>query len=406
MQRGATATTSRSGVRTTAADDTPAGPAPFAPVAPLLKWPGGKRAELVRLVPRFPRTYARYLEPFVGGGAVLFAQPPEVPAAVNDLSFDLVDLYRRIQGQDPALFTRLDGLDRWWRQLATVTEHHGAAVVDRFGMSQVPDDALVASVDRWVADHLDVLAASVPAPWDHLTPRFRDELHRTVPRKLLRMRRMQVTRGRPLPRGDVWGNLEGALKAAAYTTVRAVYNDARQRGDRSAERAAGFFLLREYAYAAMFRFNGAGDFNVPYGGVSYNRKDFTAKIDHARSDAVVARLAATSLHQQDFEAFLVDQDPAAEDFVFLDPPYDSTFSAYDRNGFGPADHRRLAARLRSLPCRFQLVIRDTSLVAEIYGGAGWHITAADTTYRWTIKARNDRRATHLVITNYEPPLEG
>lgn len=390
---------------TAAGDDSTAGPTPFSPVAPLLKWPGGKRAELDRLVPRFPRTYARYLEPFVGGGAVLFAQPPELPAAVNDLSFDLIDLYRRVQVQEPALFSRLDGLDRWWQDLAIVTERHGVAIVDRFGMSQVPDDPLAVSVDRWLVDHEGVLAASVPGPWRHLAPRFRDELHRTVPRKLLRMRRMQVRRGRRLSRDDVWSNVEGALKAAAYTTVRAAYNDARRCGEGSAERAAAFYLLREYAYAAMFRFNQAGDFNVPYGGVSYNRKDLTAKIAHARSPAVVARLAATTLHQQDFEAFLDDQEPTAEDFVFLDPPYDSTFSAYDRNGFGPADHRRLAAGLRRLPSRFQLVIRASPLVAEIYGGAGWRITSAATTYRWTIKARNDRRATHLVITNYDPPLQ-
>jgi site-specific DNA-adenine methylase len=29
----------------------------------------------------------------------------------------------------------------------------------------------------------------------------------------------------------------------------------------------------------MFRYNSNGEFNVPYGGISYNRKDFSKKID-------------------------------------------------------------------------------------------------------------------------------
>lgn len=388
---------------TPATVDAVTSPTVFAPVAPLLKWPGGKRAELARLVPRFPRTFVRYLEPFVGGGAALFAQPPQVPAAVNDLSLDLMELYRRFQVQDPALFAGLDGFDRWWQDLAVAVERHGAAVVDLFGMPHVSDGSLVAAVERWVTAHLEDLTATVPGPWGSVAPRFQDALRRTVPGKVRRMRRLQVSRGHRLPPADVWRNLEGAVKAAAYTAVRAAYNGARRRGERSAPRTAAFYVLREYAYAAMFRFNAAGDFNVPYGGVSYNRKDLTGKLAHARSEAVVARLATTTLCRQDFEAFLDEQAPTADDFVFLDPPYDTTFSAYDGNGFGPADHRRLAARLARLPCRFQLVIRDTPLVAQIYSGGGWHRSAADTTYRWTIKARNDRRATHLVITNYEPP---
>ena len=42
---------------------------------------------------------------------------------------------------------------------------------------------------------------------------------------------------------------------------------------------AVFYFIRDYCYAAMFRYNANGEFNVPYGGISYNRKDFNKKVE-------------------------------------------------------------------------------------------------------------------------------
>jgi DNA adenine methylase len=42
------------------------------PTRPLLKWAGGKRQLLPQLRPYYPREFGRYIEPFVGSGAVFF----------------------------------------------------------------------------------------------------------------------------------------------------------------------------------------------------------------------------------------------------------------------------------------------------------------------------------------------
>ena len=57
-----------------------------------------------------------------------------------------------------------------------------------------------------------------------------------------------------------------------YMAVRSRYNAARLAGRWDEIRGADFLFLREYAYAAMFRYNRRDEFNVPYGGISYNRK--------------------------------------------------------------------------------------------------------------------------------------
>ena len=43
---------------------------------PILKWAGGKRQLLSRLLPLVPEYTGKYIEPFVGGGAMFFALVP------------------------------------------------------------------------------------------------------------------------------------------------------------------------------------------------------------------------------------------------------------------------------------------------------------------------------------------
>ena len=46
-------------------------------VQPLLKWVGGKRQLLNEIVPMIPEHITTYVEPFIGGGAVLFDIQPK-----------------------------------------------------------------------------------------------------------------------------------------------------------------------------------------------------------------------------------------------------------------------------------------------------------------------------------------
>jgi DNA adenine methylase len=75
-------------------------------VAPILKWVGGKRQLLPEILPLIPNTYGRYLEPFVGGGAVLFALGPHA-AWVNDLNRDLIELYEVVRDDVEGLIDEL-----------------------------------------------------------------------------------------------------------------------------------------------------------------------------------------------------------------------------------------------------------------------------------------------------------
>ena len=60
---------------------------------PFLKWAGGKRWIVNRHPEIFPLVFGRYVEPFVGSGAVFFYLKPH-RAVLSDSNADLVNAYQ------------------------------------------------------------------------------------------------------------------------------------------------------------------------------------------------------------------------------------------------------------------------------------------------------------------------
>ncbi len=62
---------------------------------PVLKWAGGKTQMLNVLMPKVPASYRKYIEPFVGGGALFFALNP-AQAILSDSNPELINMYREV----------------------------------------------------------------------------------------------------------------------------------------------------------------------------------------------------------------------------------------------------------------------------------------------------------------------
>lgn len=65
-------------------------------LSPLLKWVGGKRQLLSDIVPMIDNNCSTYVEPFVGGGAVLFGMQPK-KAIINDYNHELINVYKMVR---------------------------------------------------------------------------------------------------------------------------------------------------------------------------------------------------------------------------------------------------------------------------------------------------------------------
>jgi len=360
---------------------------------PFIKWPGGKSAELPAIAAKAPPLGGRLIDPFVGGGSVLLATPPDVPAWANDACEDLVRLYAAAASNDAALKDALDGIAAAWAGLdLEQPSYHDLAEVFLHA-----DDRLLPIA---LARHESSFVAHVRRAGPGLEDRFLARLRADLGKKFVRTRVVEHEVGWRLPEKDLVATVEGSVRAAMYMAVRARYNTARLAASWGPARAADFLFLREFAYAAMFRFNASNEFNVPYGGKTYNRKSFAQKVETLFDPMLRRRLERTTWRNSDFTPFLDEAEPGKADFVFVDPPYDSEFSAYDNLAFGMQDQVRLRDHLEAVSARVMVVIKDTPMIRELYGTGHWRIGEAPKTYRWTIKSRNDRAATHLTIINY------
>lgn len=79
---------------------------------PILKWAGGKSQLLTQLLEHFPNKFERFIEPFLGGGAVALSLKPGVPAILNDGNDELIKLYQVVRDWPDELVKALDKLSK------------------------------------------------------------------------------------------------------------------------------------------------------------------------------------------------------------------------------------------------------------------------------------------------------
>lgn len=78
---------------------------------PIIKYRGGKSKEIAHFVRNMPEKYDRYIEPFLGGGALYFYLQPQ-KAIVNDINTRLYEFYKGIQQSYPDMRIQLDSLQK------------------------------------------------------------------------------------------------------------------------------------------------------------------------------------------------------------------------------------------------------------------------------------------------------
>lgn len=77
---------------------------------PIVKWVGGKRQLMYELEINMPKTYNRYFEPFIGGGALFFYLQPD-NAYISDMNEELINLYQVVRDNVDELITDLQKHD-------------------------------------------------------------------------------------------------------------------------------------------------------------------------------------------------------------------------------------------------------------------------------------------------------
>lgn len=257
---------------------------------PLVKWSGGKSKEYKYFNHHLPEKYNRYIEPFVGGGAILFRLGFK-NNVISDVHEGLINFYQQIKNG------------------------YAVEIYDRVTQLKTDEQTYYLVRDKFeIKDNIDL--------------------------------------------------------------------------------AVQFYYLRKTAFRGMLRYNSEGKFNIPWG--RYKSVKFSNILDFEYTDI----LQNTDIRLASFET-LFEEFNDTENFVFLDPPYDSTFTDYGYCKFGRDYQLKLSEIFKSTKNRCLLIIGKTPLIDELYNG--YIAGSYPKKYRFKIydgRIGNEIDNEHLIIKNY------
>lgn len=282
---------------------------------PMIKYRGGKSKEIPNIMWHVPRFSGRYIEPFLGGGALFFHLEPR-QAIINDINTKLIGFYRGVKNDFPRLRDELDEIEVEYAK------------------------------NREDYETLKRL---------HPKERVEDKNEAIY----YKMR-------------DMFNGI-----------IESKYSD-----------ALLYFYINKTSYSGMIRYNAKGEFNVPYGRYAHLNTQCVT-LSHSRL------LQRADIYNEDYSKIF--EMTNSDDFIFLDPPYDCTFSDYGnakyKNGFDEESHRRLAQDFINLPCKTLMIIGRTPLTEQLYGK--YIIEEYKKNYAVNIRNRFKATSTHIVVANYK-----
>lgn len=435
---------------------------------PFIKWPGGKDSELKYILPAKPKVIRNYIEPFLGGGAVFFAIKDDDVTGnfyLNDLSNDLINTYRFVKTRNEDFFDEmnvidvnnkkmkeivcfnLDKIQQLFSEVSKIVLEEYYKTENTYGSNfqeekNIGDKYVNASQihsniqldinnnektdkTRIEKEILKVAEQKVTRVRNELINKFIDEISddiqlqgnlnynfdffvASIKRMMVRRMNAMIIQSNTLEKAviNLQDVFECIFKSAFYMHLREIYNKRNNLQEifNQAQISAIYLYIRDNCYSAMHRTNPKGEFNVPYGGISYNMHDFQVKRNHLLEEQLQERLQRAEIFNEDFENFLnrLERDTTSEDFWFVDPPYDSTFSEYSQNEFGQEDHIRLAELLSRTEAKIMVVIKKTEFIERLYSQYdNFYINTFSKLYGINFHNRNKREVEHLIITNYE-----
>jgi len=374
---------------------------------PLIKWAGGKTTEIKHIEKIIPQ-FDRYIEPFFGGGALFFDLEPK-KAIINDISDELMAFYKLLKnGKSGEMFKKeLYRYVEAWEKINVYMKKFGNSFLDlyiRYRKDEITHKEFSDKIDKLFEDKI--------IPFNGLFKKDfcieRDGLLKEIKKNLLsklKRTKEKIDIKSKFNDLEIKKNIETGFRSGLYTHFRNVINKAKK-GKlviSKEKKIATWYFIREFCYGGMFRFNLVGDFNVPYGGMAYNNKDFRKKVDYIFSGEVRRILTRTRTENKDFEKLLNSLKLTEKDFVFLDPPYDTEFSEYEENPFTKEDQKRLAKTLLNLKAKWILIIKENDFIRELYENKKKNVKLErfSKEYTFNIRERNVRNVHHLIIHNLD-----
>jgi DNA adenine methylase len=160
------------------------------------------------------------------------------------------------------------------------------------------------------------------------------------------------------------------------------------------DNAKRFYYQRKTCFRGMLRYNKFGKSNIPFGRYK------TINYNDLQNKDYEELLSRTEILNKGFEHIFENYNNE-NNFMFLDPPYDSEFTDYGYCQFGKEEQRKLAKCFKETKIKCLMIIGKTSFIEELYDG--YIVEEYEKKYKFKLYAGrvgDEINTKHLVIKNY------
>jgi DNA adenine methylase len=161
------------------------------------------------------------------------------------------------------------------------------------------------------------------------------------------------------------------------------------------DNAKRFYYQRKTCFRGMLRYNRDGKFNIPFG------KYKTINYSDLKNNKYEDLLKRTEIIKASYE-YVFENYNNENNFMFLDPPYDSEFTDYGYCKFGKEEQKKLAKMFKETKIKCLMIIGKTDFIEELY--KEYIVEEYQKNYRFKIYAGrigDEINVKHLVIKNYK-----
>lgn len=172
------------------------------------------------------------------------------------------------------------------------------------------------------------------------------------------------------------------------------YNVRKNQANSVLDNAKKFYYLRKTCFRGMLRYNNKGEFNIPFG--RYKNFNFEEIKDKNYEEL----LGRTEIFNKSFE-YIFEKYNDKNNFMFLDPPYDSEFTDYGYCSFGKEEQEKLAKCFKETKIKCLMIIGKTPLIQKLY--QDYIVDEYDKKYRFKLhsgRIGDEINTKHLIIKNY------
>lgn len=160
------------------------------------------------------------------------------------------------------------------------------------------------------------------------------------------------------------------------------------------ENGSRFYYLRKTCFRGMLRYNKKGKFNIPFGRYK------TYNYENLKNTNYEDLLKRTEIFNKSFEHIFNNYNDS-NNFMFLDPPYDSEFTDYGYCQFGKDEQHKLAKCFKETKIKCLMIIGKTPFIQDLY--KDYIVGEYDKNYRFKLhsgRVGKEINTKHLIIKNY------